>query len=191
MKNIILTVPFLLMAIFSSIVSAQQGETQSLAQPFDYAGIQTSPGTFDEINEICWGSSFTFTNSALRENRVLNISFNFHNPQSQPSGGIGTVLSEGTWSLAVFRRNAHVGTVYGSIEKSSILAPDNIDGANYDAKQTVVKLIVKGGSGDYKGTLEGQTGYFEFWSSLRSNQITGSLSLELKSSKKDLPSPMY
>lgn len=162
MKRIIYTVAVVL--ILAGGAMAQKSHTAILvaANPqvdlnafsFGVSGVETAEGTEDYTNNICWSNTFSVTGRDSESLYQFTISIDY----TEVEPGQDTDIIGGNWSLAVFRDNRHVGTLYGEISNGTITWDKDDFGTI--TRKTNAKIRITGGTIDYANVGANGSGKF-------------------------------
>lgn len=120
MKNAFFTIT--LIVLFATLAAAQSittgtGKTM-LAPGITVMGLQTAPGSYDDVDKKCWGNTFVLNGSGEWFSVHMTITMDYD--EGVPNFKEGNAISLGTWSMVVYRENSYYGTAYGDIVKGLI-----------------------------------------------------------------------
>lgn len=107
-------------------------------------GVQNNPGTYDFLNDKCWGNTFVLNGSGEWFTSHLTVTMDYISGQPNPDSG--NMISYGTWTMTIYKEGAYFGTVYGEVASGDILWRTNpktglIDGRNTDAYLRILGTV--------------------------------------------------
>lgn len=128
---------------------------------FTANGIETTKGIYDELNEKCWGNTFSVKGGDGRmESYQFTMSMTYMGNQFDTT----TKIVDGTWTLVVYKGDVYAGMLYGDITGGSLSWELN-EKNNPIAKYAAGQLRVLGGTDNYEEIIEGSiSGDFNLYS---------------------------
>lgn len=118
----------------------------SLAQhTFQMEGLELAKGTFDQIDDKVWGNTFLVAGSEGKSLGQLTLSVDY--VSGTPDAFNGNRVTNGTWSLALFREGQYAGSIYGNFVVGSFQWKISREGLTRGMLSA--KLRVVGGTGSY------------------------------------------
>lgn len=107
-------------------------------------GVQNNPGTYDFLNDKCWGNTFVLNGSGEWFTSHLTVTMDYISGQPNPESG--NMISYGTWSMTIYKEGAYFGTVFGEVASGDISWRTNpktglIDGRNTDAYLRILGTV--------------------------------------------------
>jgi hypothetical protein len=81
-------------------------------------GVQNSAGTYDEVNNKCWGNTFVLRGSGEWYSSHLTITMDYVDGQPNPDKGNSIVT--GNWMLVLYKDDEYFATVYGQVIQGDI-----------------------------------------------------------------------
>lgn len=131
-------------------VSPTAGFEPVVQMMFNADGIETTQGVYDELNEKCWGNTFSVKGSDGRmESYQLTISMSYMGNQFADTKVVG-----GNWTLLVYKGDVYVGMLYGEITNGSLSWELNEKNSPI-GKYSLGELRVLGGTDEYEQVAEG------------------------------------
>ena len=105
-------------------------------------GVQNTPGTYDFLNDKCWGNTFVLNGSGEWFTSHLTVTMDYISGQPNPDGG--NMISYGTWTMTIYKEGAYFGTLYGEIASGDIAWRINPKTGIIDGRSTEAYLRVLG-----------------------------------------------
>ena len=151
--------------------AAMAQNTTAFGETFVFDGFETSKGTPDKESYVQYGNTFVLKSMDEFGSRYLTVSINHYT-------GKGTVVKGGAWSLAVLDEKGYAGTIYGDVVSGEILDLTD-DTGKVIVKQTLINLIVTGGTGNFAGVeFEKIAGSMQLMTALSTLETKGSIELK-------------
>ncbi len=129
MKSALFTIALAIMMM--GVVSGQSLAVQSkapigsekdiftaIAPGVSMTGVQSTVGTYDQLNDTCWGNTFVLRGSGEWFAVQLTISMDY--TQALPNPDVGNAIVLGTWSMVVYEDNQYSTTYYGDVPRGNI-----------------------------------------------------------------------
>ncbi len=173
MKQILIIA--LTIALTASIAPAQSDLGSNFIPADYYTGVESSSGTCQTIEMLCYGNTFILNGTSKDETRHLTVSLNYFSylPGSEKSFAV----KSGTWSLVVMCAGQYAGTIYGEVTDGSIIFP--VLENESDKKLILANLRATGGLGDFENYRRRKiSGLLNLAASQSSRQSAGHLILE-------------
>jgi hypothetical protein len=134
--------------------------------PIDYkfalAGVELATGTFDKIDDKRWGNVYVLEGSSGKTQAQLTVTLDYISGLPDPLNG--NHVTDGSWTLAVYRNGEYLGNLYGQVAGGELhwkMARDGSIGfGDFD-----LKFFVTGGTGKFEtaggagGILSATTDY--------------------------------
>ena len=146
MRNTITNTKATLLTIFTLLLMAMSANSQnndSLGATLVFDGVESTKGTLDQLSGVQYGNTFVLKSSDEFGSRYLTVSIN-HQPTFKRNVVIG-----GAWSLVVIGEKGYSGTIYGDVVSGKITNMTDEKG-NVIVKQTLIKLIATGATGNFE-----------------------------------------
>lgn len=152
------------------------GSDQGIAvqMAFGAGGVETTLGTYDEINEKCWSNTFAVNGSDRSETYHFTISMDYL--VTKP--GVDNNVTGGTWTLAVYKSGVYSGMLYGTISGGYIIWKSDRDG-NLVSRYTAAKINVLGGTDAFENIETGLSGVFSATSEVGTVKPKAKASIEI------------
>lgn len=180
MKRIIYTIAVVLILAggamaqkTSTTISAENPQVALNAFSFGVSGVETAKGTDDYANNICWSNTFSVTGRDSESLYQFTISIDY----LEVEPGQDTDIIGGNWSLAVFRDNRHVGTLFGEISNGTIKWVKDDFGTVI--RNTTAKIRITGGTIDYANVGANGSGTFRASAIMESEKPVANGTVEL------------
>jgi len=126
-------------------------------------GLQPNAGTYDFLNDKCWGNTFVLNGSGEWFTSHLTITMDYVSGIANPEKG--NVVTFGTWTMTIYKENAYFGTVYGEVAEGNLAWWVSPKTGLIEKRNTDIVLRVL-------GTLDGMTKLWEEPVDLRLNADT-------------------
>ena len=110
--------------IFTTVAGAQgrnlisdndafTGPLPPIEHSFKTAGVELSTGTFDKIDDKCWGNSYVVAGDDGSMAVQFTISLDY--VSGLPNAENGNSATRGNWAMAVYQDSRYQGTIYGDL----------------------------------------------------------------------------
>lgn len=126
----------------SPIGSEKNIFTAMFAPGVSMTGVQNNAGTYDQINDKCWGNTFVIRGSGEWFTAQLTITMDYIQGLPNPDKGNPIVL--GTWSMAVYKDSEYFATYYGDVTQGNISWYLNPKSGEFTKRNTEATLRVLG-----------------------------------------------
>lgn len=87
--------------------------TDPVEHSFKMAGVELSTGTFDKIDDKCWGNSYVVAGDD--GNLAVQFTISLDYVSGTPDGQNGNSATRGNWAVAVYRDGQYQGSIYGDL----------------------------------------------------------------------------
>ena len=179
-KQMIKIAAMIILAIGLTTSAAAQSKTEfGLPQSIPLTGMETAAGTYDPLTNIVYGNSFALENLGDSETHFFTVSLDYSRTVDYSCEHCDIVsrypVTDGLWSLAVFRNNDYVGTLFGKVAGGAIDAI-TASGQEQVYRQMQINLEATGGLGIFAGRKSANiSGVYEGVTEIISNQASGNI----------------